>query len=160
MRTFRILALASCALMGCSSGGVAKAPQTSETSAQKRLPPPGHFPPTARALLSDRMQHHGQAMSDIVWSVLFLDYDAAADIAEEIASEPQLARPVRREAGELNSLLPERFFALQEELVLRAKTLARVARTEDAGAIAQAIGELSGTCVRCHATYLRNPEAL
>ena len=114
---------------------------------------------SARALISDRMQHHGQAMSDIVWSVLFLDFEAAADIADEIAQEPKLARPVRREANELNSLLPDQFFDLQDELAVRAEQLATAARAEEPEAISEALGALSSTCVRCHSAYLRDPPA-
>lgn len=146
-------------LAACSSGGGSSQAAPAEKPKTRKLPAPQHLPASARALLSDRMQHHGQAMSDIVWSVLFLDYEAAADIAEEIAREPKLARPVQREASELNSLLPEQFFGYQDELAMRAQMLATAARAEDPEAVSQALGELSGTCVRCHSAYMRDPVA-
>lgn len=134
------------------------------TTPDRRLERPDHLPMAARVLLSERMEHHGQAMSDIFWAVLFLDYPLADELAHEIATEPRLARPLQRDATELNSLLPETFFDLQDALSREAERLSAAAKARDPDATSEAFGALTRTCVRCHATYqeprpsLRVPE--
>lgn len=156
-RTLPLLALA---LAACQSTGAQNAcPEAKPAPAKWSMPAPAHLPQAARAILAERMQRHGAAMTDMVWAALFLDYDSAADIAQEIASEPRLARPFSRDASELNALLPESFFALQDELAARAEEVARVAPTKDPAALSASVGRLTDTCMRCHSAYLRDTAA-
>jgi cytochrome c556 len=153
----RIALLAStlgAALGACQAGGAA-----SDRGSPRAMPRPERLPAAARALLDQRMQRHGAAMSDMLWATLFLDHDSAREIAVEIASEPRLARPFERDATQLNALMPERFFELQDELVANAEALAKVAETRDADGLAEAMARLTSTCIRCHSAYLGEPAA-
>ncbi|HEX2573149.1 MAG TPA: cytochrome c [Polyangia bacterium] len=127
------------------------------TEAQRHLPTPEHLPSAARSILKKRMERHGRDMGELMWAVLLLDYDTTQKLAQQVATEPLLARPLAGDASELNSLLPERFFTLQDELKSNAATLARVAPQRDPEAMADAYGRLAHTCVACHQTYLHEP---
>lgn len=124
----------------------------------RRLRAPKHLPEPARDLLWERMQGHGTDMTLLLWAVLFLDYEGAAELSRAILSEPRFSRPIGPEDPTLNSLLPEEFFQLQDELAVRAKKMAEVAGAvrRDGAALAKAYGELAEICVRCHATYLED----
>ena len=115
---------------------------------------PGMLPPAARALLDTRMERHSQQMNDLLWSVIFLENQNAAEIAEAIAAEPRFARSGDPDSDLLNARIPELFLHYQAQLRDRAKTLGEKARDGDDGQIAQAFGELTQTCVSCHAAYL------
>jgi cytochrome c556 len=160
MRRAAVLSALALTLAACHSGGAARCPEPSRAAPPGKwaLPAPAHLPQAARNLLAERMQRHGAAMTDMVWAALFLDYESATDIAQEIAGEPRLARPLSRDASELNAVLPEAFFELQDELATRAAALAEVAPRRDPAALSAALGQLTDTCMRCHATYLREPE--
>jgi hypothetical protein len=126
---------------------------------RRKLPAPAHLPETARDLLTERMMNHGNDMSDLMWATLFLDDQSVADIADHISTTPRFARPLTRDATELNSLLPPEFFELQDQLVERATELAENARRKDADAMAASYGALMQTCVRCHSVYMSEPPA-
>jgi cytochrome c556 len=111
---------------------------------------------TARALIHQKMANHAKQMTELVWAVIFLDFDQAARQADAIATEPRFARPASGDATELNTALPPRFFELQDQLRQRAQLLEAVARTRDASAVAKSYGALAESCVSCHAVYL-NP---
>ena len=96
-------------------------------------------------------------MSDLVWAMLFVDDDSVAEIAENIATQPRIARPTTNDATELASRLPTSFFDLQDELVTTAERLSKEARAKDVANMAYAYGALTATCVRCHAAYLSEP---
>ena len=143
------------ALTGCAT---ADAPPPSAAPGPKgALPAPAHLSGTARRLISTRMERHGAAMSDLMWAALFLDYRSTAELAGEIADEPKLARPLSRDASELNAALPAGFFDLQDELATHARRLADEAAAEDPERLSTALGALTDTCLRCHATYLSEP---
>ena len=127
------------------------------TEAQRHLPPPEHLPSAARSVLKQRMERHGRDMGDLMWAVLLLDYDTTQKLARQVSTEPLLARPLSGDASELNALLPERFFTLQDELKTHAAALARVAPRHDPEAMAEAYGRLARTCVACHQVYLNEP---
>ncbi len=121
------------------------------------LPESNYLPETARDLLAERMLNHGNDMSDLLWATLFLDEDSVRDIAEHIKATPRFARPIEKDATELNSSLPQEFFQLQDELIARATDLAEIASSHDANGMAAAYGALTQTCVRCHSLYLGEP---
>jgi hypothetical protein len=113
------------------------------------------LPALARELLVERMGDHRASMSALTWAVVLLDRAAAAELASELASSPRLARTDPAN-GDLNGLLPPRFFELQDELHARAADLAKAAGGSDDAALARSYGRLSETCVACHSVYL-NP---
>lgn len=140
------LVLLALLLMGAVTGA-------SLTQEPPRMRSPEYLPPLARELLVERMRDHRAGMSGLTWAVLLLDRAAVHELADDIASSPRLAR-TDPAAGDLNSLLPPRFFDLQEDLRTRAQELARAAKSGDDAALAKAYGRLSETCVACHSVYL------
>jgi cytochrome c556 len=124
--------------------------------ADHHLPAPAHLPNAVRQIVQQRMARHSKEMTELVWAVVFLDYAGVTRQAQKIADEPRLARPVTGDATELNAIIPERFFALQEQLRVRAGRLADAARSHDDGMAAE-YGKLAETCVACHQAYLNEP---
>ncbi|HZI10836.1 MAG TPA: cytochrome c [Myxococcus sp.] len=118
------------------------------------LPAPDYLPPEARAALRKKMERHGQAMADLTLSVTLLQYDVASDVAGRIANAPRISRPEAGGEDELSTLLPERFFTLQDEARSRAQAVQAAAQKRDDAALAQSYGRLTETCVTCHAAYL------
>lgn len=135
------LSLFACALLA--------APQQTQKS-----PAPQRLSPTARAVLQHRMQGHSRDILQLVRAVVLLEYDRVAKLADSIAEDSNLARPLTGDATELNSQLPERFFKLQDELKASAHELSHAAHKRDWEAVSDAYGRMSRTCVRCHQSYL------
>lgn len=125
-----------------------------------KLAAPGHLPLDARILLSDRMQQHGYELTNLMWAMLFLENGEVAGRADWIASSSWIADPSAAEDRALMESLPQRFFDLQNDLVERARVVAKIARAEpqDSAALVQAFGNLYETCVRCHSIYLYGDE--
>jgi len=115
---------------------------------------PEWIPVEAREMLAARMRRHGEEMMFLVVSVLILSYDSAESMAQEIADEPKIGRPVDGETNTINALLPPRFFEFQDELRDRADIVADAAHAKDHMRLVRAYGQLSETCVGCHATYM------
>jgi hypothetical protein len=113
------------------------------------------LPDVARAAMRTQMHAHGGGMLELTSEVTQLQYDDAAATAQRILAEPRMARPLGNDASELNAQLPERFFALQDELHDRVQAIARAARAHDPDGSAEAMGETMRTCVHCHDAYLR-----
>jgi cytochrome c556 len=124
-----------------------------EPRAERHLSPPGDLSPAVRQLLHERMARHGRTMSALVQSVIVLDWNESSRLAREIVEEPRLARPISKDASELNSALPERFFQLQDELRERAQRLGDLARARNGAELPKAFGQLTETCVSCHRIY-------
>jgi cytochrome c556 len=141
----------------CATRGSEQPPQqvqlTRAISAPARLEPPAHLPAEARELLRTRMASHARDMADLMSAVMILRYDQVAERAQAIAGEAHFARPLTGDASELNAALPEQFFAQDRQLRVWAGALATAAENLDAFAVANAYGELSETCVSCHAAY-------
>jgi hypothetical protein len=136
-------------------------PRNKKSSTSKptpSLPAPDYLPAGARAALRQKMERHGQAMTDLMLGVTLLQYDAASAAAGRIVDEPRFGRPIPGGEGddELNSLLPERFFTLQDELRSRAQAVRDAARKRDDARLAESFGRLTETCVSCHAVYLHH----
>lgn len=81
-----------------------------------------------------------------------LDYEGAARTAGEIYDEPTLGRPLT--GDELNGVLPERFFLLQDDLRGGARRLVTAAALPDNTQLAGELGALTKTCMACHDLYL------
>jgi hypothetical protein len=114
---------------------------------------PERIAPAARAVIRSKMHRHAEQLSDLVSRVAVLDYDGVARGAGAIFDEPALARPLT--GDELNGLLPERFFVLQDALRTHARQVVDAAARRDSVRLADAFGELTKTCVSCHDVYLR-----
>lgn len=112
------------------------------------------LPRAVRDLLRSRMSEHGQDMDDLLWSILFLDFDSAEQLASNIEMQPRLAEPINKDASELNSQIPKSFFDVQSQLFEKARALGEAARAHDEAEVATAYGEVMGTCVACHSLYL------
>lgn len=139
----------------CATPGSAGGPRTPGDSAA-RLPEPDYLLPLARKVLRERMERHGRDMPQLLWSVVLLQRDVAAETADRIAKEPRVSRPPPGDDSTLNRALPERFFVLQEHLRQRAQALSEAAKGKDDSALASAFSQLTETCVACHSAYL-NP---
>jgi hypothetical protein len=113
---------------------------------------PERIPPAARAVIRAKMRRHAEQLPVLMSSVVVLDYDGVARAAGEIFDEPALARPVT--GDELNGLLPERFFALQDELRATARQVVDAAARRDSARLGQAAERLIETCIACHDVYL------
>jgi hypothetical protein len=109
-------------------------------------------------MLSSRMQRHGEEMMLLLVSVMTLQHEDTELLAVQVAAEPRLGRPAPGESGTIGSLLPARFFDLQDELQVRARAMADAARTKDDTRIVRAYGQLAETCVSCHSVYLNAEE--
>jgi len=96
----------------------------------------------------------GRGSTALVFGVTLLQYDMARAAAQRISAEPRLVRPIVGGDEDLNALLPERFFVLQDEARLRAQAIATAAEKRDNKALAESYGRLMETCVACHAAYL------
>lgn len=112
---------------------------------------------TTRGLLHERMKRHEADALKLVRSVLTLEHAQTLRLAATIASEPRLTRPMPGDGDVLNRQLPERFFVLQDELRLKARSLEAAAKKRDDVVLAQRLGEMLQTCVSCHAAFLPAP---
>ncbi len=121
---------------------------------KKSLEAPAYLSPLARQLLKTRMQRHGADTLALLQAVLLLDHPTTQRLATELAAEPRLTRPIAGGEDDLNAALPERFFVLQDELRSRALDLAEASKQPDNTKLSERLGELTRTCVSCHATYL------
>lgn len=128
-------------------------PQTAPVKPE--LPVATWLPAEARNLLKARMERHGEDMTFLLPSVVLLSYRWAEGLTERIAAEPRLARPGAGDADSLNARLPERFFQLQDEVRAKAQAVSEAARARDDARLARTFGELTQTCVACHALYLQ-----
>jgi hypothetical protein len=130
-------------------------------TAREELAAPVSLPPIARQALKTKMARHQIQMRTLVSHIVMLDDDGVARAAGEIFDEPSLARPVA--GDELNGLLPERFFALQDELKARSRRVVVASLARNHAAMADEFAALAKSCVDCHDVYLRGdaprPEA-
>ena len=119
---------------------------------EPRLATPQSIPESARAVIRSKMHRHAAQMTALVSSVAVLDYDGAARTAGEIFDEPTLARPVT--GDELNGLLPEPFFALQDALRSQARDIVRAAARRNNPQLGETFAALTRGCISCHEVYL------
>lgn len=122
------------------------------------LPAPVAIPPLARQIVKSKMGRHEAQMQALMSKVVLLDTDGIARLAGEIYDEPALARPV--EGDELNGVLPEKFFVLQDELRARAKRLVLATQAGNHARIADEFAGLAKGCVTCHQVYLHESGAV
>jgi hypothetical protein len=123
----------------------------------KELPQRQDLPLVLRETLRSSMDRHGEELTFLLADVVLLQYEQAEQLAEMLANEPKLGRPVPGDTESLNALLPESFFLHQSQLGERAKLLAKAAREKDDAGLVKAFGALAETCVGCHSSYLHDP---
>lgn len=104
------------------------------------------------------MERHGKDMSHLMTGVVLLKREVVEPLAQSLAGEPRITRPLPDSRDDLNAALPERFFVLQDELRERARSLAEAARTKDDKQLGEAFGRLTQTCIACHSAFLNSPK--
>jgi hypothetical protein len=112
------------------------------------------LPPMARDMLAPRMKDHAVDMDSLVNAVIRLDRRTTASVAEKLANDDRLARPVGKDDATLNSIVPPKFFELQDQLRVSARELAEVARGHDDRKLAKSFSDVTTTCIACHSLYL------
>lgn len=153
-RTITILAvLILAAACGGRNPGHAT-PAVASASSSRELPPREKLPLPAREMLTMRMDRHGDRMILLMESVILLNYDLTAILANEIVAEPKIGRPAGDEKNTLNALLPPAFFDHQDQLALRAAKVASAATAKKDAELMAAFASLTESCVGCHAAYL------
>lgn len=120
--------------------------------AHEELPAPAAIPPAALRVVKSKMVRHEDQMKALVSRVILLDDDGVARVGGAIFDEPALARPVS--GDELNGLLPERFFELQDDLRARARRLVIAAGRHDHDAMADEFAAVTKSCVTCHQVFV------
>jgi hypothetical protein len=118
--------------------------------------PQDELSPLARAAIRIKMVRHGSDASALIEAVTLLQYRRAHGLAEDVAQEPALARPLTSEAEQIANALPERFFRYQEELSKQARRLSEAAAAERPDLLGAQFGRTVQVCIGCHAEYLRN----
>jgi len=167
MRGHHLALFAVLGLVGCKTTPASEVASSAEASdtwrspsgkLMPRLETPEKIPWAARLSVSRKMRNHGDDMTVMLWAMLFLDFGSAGEIAEAIADEPKLARPLEPDSDDVNAMLPQQFYDLQDELRAKAAALVELsdAVVPEPDAFAKAFGELTATCVRCHTVYLHD----
>lgn len=146
--------LVALAVVPAEAGPQPKKVPPAKDPATPALKAPDYLSELARQLLKERMTRHGRDMSRLVQAVVLLERDVAKELAQSIANEPRITRPMPGATDELNTALPEQFFVRQDELRERAKALAAAAKAGKDDELAARLGELMHTCVGCHSAYL------
>lgn len=119
---------------------------------------PDYLSDLARQILRRRMERHGRDATHLMTAVVLLKRDTVQALAQALAGEPRIVRPLPDSRDDLNAALPERFFVLQDELRDRARTLGEAAKSRSDRELGEAFSALTQTCVACHSTFL-NPRS-
>jgi cytochrome c556 len=101
------------------------------------------------------MKTHGEQMQQLSVATVLLRYGEIQRLAGRVADQPALGRPEKAGAGDVNAEVPEQFFLMQDNLRRSAKALAAAAAKEDDAGIARGFGDVSTSCISCHAQFLR-----
>jgi hypothetical protein len=126
------------------------------SAAKDELAQPATIPPAMLGVLRAKMGRHDIQMKALMTRVVLLDDDGVARAAGEIFDEPSLARPIV--GDELNGLLPDRFFTLQDEIRQQARRLVIASNRHDRAGVANEFAAMSKTCIACHEVYLRGAD--
>lgn len=140
-----------------AAGGIAAAAPGKKTATGEPAPTAATgrpLPAAARELLRAKMRNHSVDANLLLRSVLLLDRAEAARLADGIAAETSLARPLAGDGDQLNSLVPARFFDLQDRSRQETRALAGAARSGDDAQLGRAFARVVESCVACHAEFL------
>lgn len=153
--------LASVAASSCATAPPPHPPQQDQLAqaiaAPDRREPPQYLSNTTRELLRKRMASHANDMAELVQAIMILQYPRIAERAAAIDAQVDLARPLSNDATDLASSLPTSFFDYQDDLKARARSLEDAAKAQGAFRVADAYGDLSKTCVKCHSVFRERP---
>lgn len=133
-----------------------------KTERANSMPASTYLPAKAREKIRENMKAHGDDMTVLMWSIIFLDVEGAAEFARVIQDQKWLERPADPAAVPEDERVPEAIYGFQEDIVRRAKSLAATADKADkhqAAGLAEAFGAVARTCVACHAAYLYDTSA-
>lgn len=164
-RRYQALSIAACLVTACAANRAAPPAGVGQAEANKAAVRSEHrrelaeregLPPAVRGALSAQMGRHGEQLTFLLADVVMLDYEAAAELTDELISEPSLGRPLPGDTESLNALLPAAFFDYQEQLRARAIRLSQAAKAKDRAQLVASFGNLAETCVGCHASYLHD----
>lgn len=122
-------------------------PDKATRDAAKQLEP-AELSAESRIFLKGKMKLHIKDMRDLSIAVAVINMAEVQRLAQGVANAPRLDRNMGPA-----SLLPERFFDLQDELKKNAQTLSDAGKANDAQASLAAYQQLVSTCVTCHATF-------
>jgi hypothetical protein len=125
-------------------------------TAREELVKPERIPAAMARVIATKMARHDLQMRTLVSRVVLLDDDGIARAAGEIFDEPALARPLA--GDELNGLLPERFYVLQDEMRKQTRQLVVASGRHDRAAVANEFAALMKTCIACHDVYLHGAD--
>lgn len=123
-------------------------------SEETRLAVAERLPEAARAALRTQMHTHARGMLELTSTATLLDYGGVRTTVARLLDEPRVARPLGRDATELNAQLPARFFTLQDQLRDELHTIDRDAAAHDPEGLAHSFGAAIQTCIHCHDAYL------
>lgn len=145
--------LMACQTTGSGQGQEGKAARP----ATAKMPMSTYLPAQAREKIRKTMRAHGDDMTVLMWSIIFLDTEGAGEFARVIKDQPWLERPADPNTIPNDERVPEAIYLLQEQLIDRANNLAALAQGMDkqqSAKLADAFGQVAQTCVACHAAYL------
>lgn len=158
----------STGLLACQTSGQQAGSSASPSKAAPRpertksMPTSTYLPAKAREKIRETMKAHGDDMTVLMWSIIFLDVDGAAEFARVIQDQKWLERPADPAAVPEDERVPEPIYAFQDDIVARAKALAATADNAEkhqAAGLADAFAGVARTCVACHAAYLYDSSA-
>jgi hypothetical protein len=100
------------------------------------------------------MSQHQQEMEGMFRSTVLLRYAEVEATASAISRTPPLPNPAVTLFRDPEVGVPREFFALQDELRVRAGELVKAAHDHDNSAMAKGYGRMTETCVSCHALLI------
>ncbi len=156
-RTIGTILATAVAFAGCQTSAPPPAKPAAEAqpaASRPQMEPPAHVSEETREAISKTMADHGDDVTLLFWSVLFLDVDGAGEYAEAIA-----ARQVDL-SDEEAAKVPRSILRLHGQLRDQANDAAKISKRgrEAAPEMAQKLGEMTTTCVSCHSAYLYPPK--
>ena len=105
----------------------------------------------ARLLLQHWMGRHGRDVEELLRAAITLKYDAAYEIASDLALQLEGSKSTLEELG---GDVSRQFLELQGEYERRLIRIAEAATATDAAATGEAFASMTATCLRCHEVYL------
>lgn len=151
---FAVLALVVAA--GCASTSGEPAAQqrrlVEAVAAPARDAAPEYLSESTRVALHTRMASHARDMGELTSAIMILDYGRIETTAHALAYDVGVVPP-ESGAATPHEVTPRKLLELEEDLRKQALVLYRAAQFTSALDVADAYGELSKTCVRCHAVY-------
>lgn len=158
MRVLLIAAISVVSTLALADDTAKPSPKPKPEVVREELGRPDYLSDLARQILRRRMERHGKDMTHLMTGVVLLKRDMVEVLAQSLAHEPRITRPLPDAKDELNSALPEKFFVLQDELRDRAKGLAEAARSKDDKQLGESFARLTSTCIACHSAFLNSPK--